>query len=141
MTSTGPKLPRNSRKRPVILVDRCLGWKIVDALKRYGVNAYHLGDIYPDDGAAVADVTWLEDAGQRGYLVLTLDSRVRHNSLEWETLLSNNTRVFTLTKRDPTEALKGLVVGRQLPNIIRRGNRPGPCFWRVQGETVTRIVA
>ncbi len=138
--AAGPSWPRNRRGRPVVVVDRCLGHDIVDSLRRFQVNAFHLGDIYGNDGAHVPDVVWLQDCGQRGYVILTLDDRVRRNAGEWMVLQSAGAKVFTLTARNPSESTIGLYVGRQLKNVLRRGQMPGPAYWRLQGDHVARLL-
>lgn len=138
--ATGPSWPRHKRDRPVVVVDRCLGHAIVDSLRRFQINAHHLGDIYGDDGAQVPDVIWLRDCGARGYLVLTLDDRIRTNTGEWQVLQQAGTRVFTITARNPSESTKGLYVGRQLENVLRRSQRDGPAYWRLAGQDIRRIL-
>lgn len=135
MTLTGQKqLPRNSRKNPVILVDRCLSHTFVKALRTYGVNAFHLGDVYPDDGKYVEDTEWIADAGRHGYIVLTRDLRVQRNTLEFHAIQEYGAKVFAITAKQAAKEVVGLYFGRQMPNIVRRGKRPGPAFWRIRGN-------
>lgn len=142
MKSIGQKkLPRNSWKNPVVLLDRCLPRTFADALKTYGVNAYHIGDIYPNDAKHTEDTEWIADAGERGYIVLTRDLRVQRNSIEFHAVQEYGAKVFAMTAKDAPADVIGLYFGRQLPNIIRRGLRPGPAFWRIRGkEDPTRIL-
>lgn len=104
------------------------------------MNAFHLGDIYGGDAQHVPDVLWLEGCGRRGYIVLTLDENVRRNAEEWDKLQQYGTKVFTVTARRPSESTIGLYVGRQIPNILNRDERPGPAYWRLRGDDVYRVI-
>lgn len=138
MTSPGQKrLPRNSWKNPVILVDRCFSPTFAESLRKYGVNAYHLGEVYPRGGKEVPDTEWIKDAGEKGYIVFTRDIRVQRNTIEFQAIQEHRAKVFAITARQASKETIGLYFGRQMPNIVRRGLSPGPALWRVRGDLDT----
>jgi hypothetical protein len=53
----------------------------------------------------VADVTWLTDATQRGWLCLMKDRAIARNSAERSTVVSVGARCFCLTRQSLTAAV------------------------------------
>jgi len=51
-----------------------------------------------------ADTEWVPEVGSRGWIILTKDRALRHNSLEQVALLKSNTHSFILTSADQTAA-------------------------------------
>jgi hypothetical protein len=86
---------------PDLFVDRSLGRIQVPALlRRAGLRLVTLAEHYgiPAD-QEVADRTWLEDAGKRGWVVLMKDEQVRRNPAERRAIERNAVRCFCLTGR------------------------------------------
>lgn len=139
--STGQNRPHRHSYQPLILVDRCLPPSLAESLRKHGHDAKHLRDVYPDDGQWVPDLEWIEDAGNKEWIVLTRDLRLRDREDEFAALQEWGAKIFTITARNATKLHIGMLFGRQLPNIIRRGRKPGPAFWRIRGEQpVGRII-
>jgi hypothetical protein len=76
--------------QPELFLDRSLGRHQVPAMLRAaGLSLRTLAEVYgiPAD-ENIADVTWLERAGQERWIVLTKDQRVRYRDAELSPLVS-----------------------------------------------------
>jgi hypothetical protein len=78
-------------------------------LERAGVSVRRPGVDIP---FGATDETWLTAAGERGWIVLMRDQRVRHRTLEIQALRNANVGAFVLTAgqataRDTTTAVVG----------------------------------
>ncbi|MBI4591085.1 MAG: hypothetical protein HY725_19840 [Candidatus Rokubacteria bacterium] len=79
-------------------LDRSLGKKkIATALRQAGVQVEIHDDHFPQDAR---DEDWLQEAGRRGWIVLTKDRRIRHRALELSAVVRAGVRVFVLTAGD-----------------------------------------
>jgi predicted nuclease of predicted toxin-antitoxin system len=87
-------------------VDRSLGKRVVaGALRSEGAKVeVHDDHFLPD----APDEEWLAVVGQKGWVVLTKDNRLRYHSREKATLLRRGVRAFILTARN----LKGQEIAR-----------------------------
>jgi len=127
---------RRSRKRSVasstsppepveLFIERSLGGRIVIAALReagYVVHA-HAEHFAPD----CPDVDWLRVAGERGWAVLTRDSRIRHRPGEKRALLQAHVRAFILTGKSGTGEQTAGSILRALPRIRQIvGSTPAP---------------
>jgi hypothetical protein len=99
----------------VFLLDRSLGKKVVaDALRQAGA----LIEIHDDHFAPDAkDELWLKEVGQRDWVVLTKDQRIRYRTTECAVLLENGVRAFVLTGKDLTGSEMGAIFSATLPRI------------------------
>lgn len=97
-----------------------------------------LGDLYGNDGQHVDDVTWITDAGAKGYIALTGNPHIPFVSHERAAIVRAGTKVFCIANPQQTRDGKALIVGRHMLRILRRANRPGPCFWRLDPGSVIR---
>lgn len=74
------KRDQDPLENAVFFVDRCLGKKCVaSALRETGHRAEVHDDHFPQDAK---DEEWLPVVGERGWLVITRDDRIRYHSLE-----------------------------------------------------------
>jgi PIN like domain len=97
---------------PEFFIDRSLGrrqvpellraddWTLVTLAEQYGVPA--------DEG--VSDVEWLQLAGERGWIVLMKDERIRYRPSERAALLTHRVRAFCLTS--------GNLTGQQMAELL-----------------------
>jgi predicted nuclease of predicted toxin-antitoxin system len=78
------------------------------------------------------DRVWLRTAGERGWVVLTKDQRLRSRPLEIAALRASNARVFVLTAGNLRGSEIAAVFLKALPRIhgILR-LRPGPFLTRI----------
>ena len=89
---------RSAAKPPdgtVFFIDRCLGTEpIRSALTAQGLTVAIHDDHFKRDEE---DRIWLQEAGHRGWVVLTKDQRLRYRPLEAAALRAIRARVFILT--------------------------------------------
>lgn len=85
-------------EEPVFFIDRSLGRRWVsEALLRAGLRV----QIHDEHFApSTPDVEWLRVAGQRGWVVLTKDDRIRRHPLERRALIEAGVRVFVVKLND-----------------------------------------
>lgn len=118
-------MPRTTDSRLTIFVDRSLGaHDVPDALRAAGA----LVEIHDDHFAPdTPDTAWLAEVGDRGWVVLTKDSRIRRHPLELQALLAANVAVFMLTATGLTGAEMGRVLVAAIPKLttfVRSRARP-----------------
>ena len=79
----------------------CLGTSIVaSALRAEGSKVEILRDHFPQN---TPDEVWLSSVGDRGWVVLTKDKRIRHREVEREALLRSGVAAFVLTAGEISE--------------------------------------
>lgn len=135
--------PRPRKTDLILLVDRCLAPEVAYEISKmdwlYGLT---LHEHYDDDAAQqLEDVTFLAEAGQRGWGVLTQNPRMWQVPQERACIIDNRTRVFSLDDPNASKTLKGLVLGRHLLSVQRRLHRQDPCFWRLRLQAVRKDLA
>jgi predicted nuclease of predicted toxin-antitoxin system len=91
----GASSPSKLPERPVFFLDRSLGkHKVANALRKAGVSVeVHEQHFAPD----APDREWLKTVGERSWVVLTKDQKIRYHSREREALLTSGVRAFILT--------------------------------------------
>src|SRR5947209_19499105 len=83
----------------VFFIDRCLGKAICERLRAAGLTVEHKDDYFPQN---TEDEVWMPEVGERGWVVLTRDTRIRFHPNEQRALLASNLRLFSVqTKRGP----------------------------------------
>ncbi len=140
-TASGRPKPRRSDH--ILLVDRCLSPEVAYEVSKFdGLYGIPLAEHYGEAVAQqLADVTFLTDAGQSGWGVLTQNPRMWRVPQERACIIDNLTRVFSLDDPNASRTLKGIVIGRHLMSIRRRLGRPDPCFWRLRIQAVRKDLA
>lgn len=68
-------------------------------------------------------MVWLQVAGQRDWVVLTKDHRIRYNPLEREVFLNAGVRVFVLTSGQLSGPEQVEIFLKQLPKIERAARK------------------
>lgn len=141
--NTGSGRPGPRRGDHILLVDRCLAPEVAyEICKMAGLHGIALRDCCGDDTAQqLEDITFLAEAGRRGWGVLTQNPRMWQVLQERECIVDNGTRVFSLDDPNASKTLKGLVLGRHLLSVRRRLLRPDPCFWRLRLQAVRKELA
>lgn len=111
----------------VFFVDRSLGRNIVaGALREAGEQIRIHDDHFPQN---TPDATWLMDVGQRGWVVLTKDTRIRYRAIETNALRAAKVRAFVLTaKGDLSGTEMAGVFIKALPRIKRLCSKTTPPF-------------
>ena len=114
----------------VFFVDRSLG---IEPLRAELANLGLVVEIHDDHFARDAeDRVWLRAVGERGWVVLTKDQRLRYRPLELAALRASDARVFVLTAGNLRGGEIASVFVRALPRIhgILR-SAPGPFLARI----------
>jgi hypothetical protein len=76
-------------------IDAALGRVMVaDALRAEGVNVILHDEVFPQ---GAPDEDWLPEVGQRGWVLLTKDDRIRSTTAQREILLAAGVRAFILS--------------------------------------------
>lgn len=137
-TGSGRSKPRKTDS--ILLVDRCLAPEVAyEVSKMDGLYGIALRDHYGDrDAQQLSDVTFLAEAGEQGWGVLTQNPRMWQVPHERDCITDSRTRVFSLNDPNANKTLKGLVLGRHLLSIRRRLKRQDPCFWRLRLQGVRK---
>ncbi len=123
--------PKPRKTDLILLVDRCLAPEVAyEVSKMDGLYGIALRDHYGDqDAQHLADVTFLAEAGQQGWGVLTQNPRMWKVPHERDCITDSRTRVFSLDDPNANKTLKGLVLGRHLSNRARRLRLHLPTNW------------
>lgn len=96
-------------------VDRSLGREhVVAAMRGAGENVYAHDDHFAQN---TPDVTWLEEVGRRGWVVLTKDKNIRANELERVTLIQAKVACFMLGRGDLAGPTMGATFVQALPRM------------------------
>ena len=102
---------------PVFFVDRCLGARTVpDALRVAGARVEVHADHFADDAP---DPEILRFVGERQWVFLSKDKRVRRRSAEIEALINANVAAFILTSGNATGAELGAAFVTALDRMRR----------------------
>ena len=114
----------------VFFIDRSLG---IDPIRTELIKAGLVVEIHDDHFALdEEDRVWLRTVGERRWVVLTKDQRLRYHPLEIAALRAGKARVFVLTAGN----LRGMEIARvfltALPRICKvLHSLPGPFVARV----------
>jgi predicted nuclease of predicted toxin-antitoxin system len=114
----------------VFFIDRSLGVEpIRTELINSGLEVEIHDDHFPRDEE---DRIWLQVVGERGWVVLTKDQKLRYRPLEIGALRASKARVFVLTAGNLRGAEIAAVFAAAVPHMVRVLNsRPGPFVARV----------
>lgn len=121
----------------VFFVDRSLGRNIIpQALKGAGTHAVAHDDIFEQN---TADVEWLSAVGEKRWVVIMGDKRIRKNPLERQTLISARVRAFVLTAGAMKGEDKARLLVRNLKKIIAIARNTNPPFIAAVSTSGVRI--
>jgi hypothetical protein len=118
-------MPSVARSRQLVepytfFLDRSLGGAIVVQLVREacaeGEQVVAHDDLFPQD---TPDEDWLVDVGQRGWVVLAKDAKIRTNANEREAVLSARVALFSLGNGSASGREMGATFVAALPQIRR----------------------
>ena len=121
----------------VFFIDRSLG---IEPIRAELIKAGLVVEIHDDHFARDAeDRVWLRAVGERGWVVLTKDQRLRYRPLEIAALRASKARVFVLTAGNLRGIEIAAVLLTALPRICKvLHSRRGPFVARVsQSGNVT----
>ena len=112
-------------ERIAFFIDRSLGRRVVSqALRAAGEEVIIHDDRFPQD---VHDRVWLREAGAKGWVVLTKDSKIRYRQNEIAELLSARVRSFVLVSRNLLGSEMARIFVKALPAMKKLyGSQPAP---------------
>jgi predicted nuclease of predicted toxin-antitoxin system len=114
---SGANSPSKRPDEPVFFLDRSLGkHRVATALRQSGATLHIHDDHFPPDAK---DEHWLTEAGQRGWIVLTKDHRIRYRHVERLALMKAGVAAFILTSGDLQGDEMAQIFVKALPRIIR----------------------
>ena len=123
---SGAKTPRRPRRALILYVDECLGRGIALRLQSEGHDAKPF-----DEFAGKRDVDFLPIIGQREWVLLTKDKRIRKNQLEVEAILNAGIRAFVITATSLNHRQIADLVSNALPKITRICQQSGPFVYSI----------
>jgi len=139
--------PSSGRRRgseppePEFLIDRGLSQlSLPQALRDAGLTVRTLAEVYGEQRAQeTEDRTWLALAGERGWIVLCKDDRIRRQPAELDALTEGKVRLFCLTNANLTFAgqAEWFLVNRY--RIIQASRKPGPYAYGVYRDRIDKL--
>jgi hypothetical protein len=87
----------------------------------------------------VEDVTWLEEAGQRGWVVFMKDSEIRRRPAEQRALVAHGVRAFCLAGGNLPAAEMAARFLVNLDAITAACQDPGPFIYAVHATRIVRL--
>ncbi|WP_239341760.1 hypothetical protein [Frankia sp. CiP3] len=126
---------------PHIFVDRSLGRIAVPRLLRdAGLELTTLAEHYgiPQD-ENIADVTWLTDTAQLGWVAFMKDERIRRRPGEQQAVRTHRARCFYLTRQNLPGTVMADWLLTNLPAIIAACARPGPFLYAVHAHQIKKM--
>lgn len=114
----------------VFFVDRSLGRKAVAERLRAAGARVEIHDDHLPQGAR--DEEWLAYVGERNWVALTQDARIRYHELEFKALLRAKVRAFVLTAKGLRGEANAAIIVNALPAMLRfLAKHPGPFVARI----------
>ena len=120
-------------------LDQNLGDKVIaQALRQQELNVELLKEHFAIDAR---DEDWLPDVGQRGWLILTKDDRIRRRSVEREALMQSGARAFILPSGNMSGDEMASAIVKALPEIRRFvASTPSPFIARISKAGTVRLL-
>lgn len=98
-----------------------------------------MASVYGAREEDVTDAEWLEEAGRRGWVVLTKDERIRRRPMEIEALRRAGARVFCIVNANLRAEEQVARFLANLNRITQASMHPGPYVCAVHKTSVKRI--
>lgn len=123
----------------VFFIDRSLGrFEVATALRAAGLRVEVHDDHFPQDAP---DETWLTHAGDREWVVVTRDKRIRYRPLEKQSLINARVRALVMTAAAATGAQTASALIKALPDVLGLlERRQGPWIATISGSSVVRVI-
>lgn len=134
--------PRESQPPPEFLVDRSLGAVIVaNALTTLGLVVHTLRSVYGEAAARdIEDDVWLREAGNREWVVLAKDERIRRRQNELAAIQVAGVKAFYLTAGGLKGDVQAAIFVKHINRIIQRSRQRGPMIWAVTQAGLRRVL-
>jgi len=104
----------------------------LDVLLRHSIKHERHGEHFPP---GTEDSVWLPFVGQRGWILLTKDKRIRFNQLEKTAVRRHRVREFYFSSGNFTGAEMSEILIAALPAMIRTVRNQEPPFIASIGES------
>ncbi|MEO8010927.1 MAG: hypothetical protein ABI650_04715 [Dokdonella sp.] len=102
--------PEGTPAAPIFFIDRSLGRRhVAEALRSAGAEVVIHDDVFSQNAT---DTEWLDEAGRRGWIVLTKDDAIRRHPQERHMVETGGVRMFALTARN--------LVGTEMADLFVR---------------------
>ena len=126
---------------PEFFIDRSLGRHAVpSALRTAGAIVHAMAEVYGEQvGQGLADEDWLSDVGERGWVVLLKDTKIRYRPAELGAITTHGIRAFCLTNANLRAADQAERLVANLPQITRVAEESGPYIYGVYADGVRRL--
>ena len=99
-----------------------------------------MADVYGERiGQGLADEDWLRDAGQRNWIVLMKDAKIRYRPAELQVVVDHGLRAFCLTNANLRGSQMAARLVARLPEILRAAQEPGPFIAGVYADGIRRL--
>jgi hypothetical protein len=139
--------PSSGRRRgsgppdPELLIDRSLSQlSLPQALRDAGLTVRTLAEVYGEQTAQeTEDRTWLALAGERSWIVLCKDDRIRRRPAELDALTDGKVRLFCLTNANLTFAEQAEWFLANRYRIIQASRKPGPYVYGVYRDRIDKL--
>lgn len=98
--------------------------EIAEVLRQAGALVHLHRDHFTQ---GVSDEEWLSIVGQKGWIIITRDARIRYNNIERVALQNVNARVFVLVSKNMTASQMAAVIEKAYSAIekyVARGSAP-----------------
>ncbi len=127
--------------RETIFVDRSLGASIVpNALRAAGLTVVTMREHYGEDaGAHTADVDWIAEVGDRGWVAFHKDDNIRRRAEEIAAVEAHSLRMFVITNANLTGAAMAQRYVDNLARISRAARKAGPFIYGVYDDELKRL--
>ena len=125
---------------PEFFIDRSLAREdVAEALRSADCLVRTHLEVYGERDEEVPDEEWLELAGREGWVVLTMDKRIRWRRGELAAIRRYDVKAFALTRGNFTagEQAERFIVN--LARIEEACAEPGPFVYVVHAEAIVRI--
>lgn len=122
----------------VFFVDRSLGRRwVAEALARAGLRV-EIHDAH--FSSTTADVEWLRVVGERGWIVLTKDDRIRRHPLERRALIEAGLRVFVVKAKAAAGEEIAAMLAEQAGALVGFARaQPAPFVAQVSRKGIRRL--
>lgn len=122
---------------PEFFVDRSLGrYEVPNALRAHGLAVRAMFEVYPEDEQRIEDEVWLRDVGERGWIVLTKDERIRRLAVEIAAIREGRAKVFYLANANQRGDEQAEMFVRHRHRIVQRAAKPGPFVYAVYHDRI-----
>lgn len=131
---------RSSRK-PTLLIDRCITPGTGQSFEKFGYKVVLMRDYYGKTREQfVEDTTWIQDAHEHGWTVITANPRILSTPHEIDLIEQLGVNVFCIGNPQGNRETRSMIIGRHLLTIQRRWKLEGPTFWRLYPHQILKDV-